>query len=151
MTVKVELNGLEDVRRDLKRLNDDLQRKAMRSGVRSISTAVKKEAQGRVPIDSGNLRTNIVSRFWRSRDKRHQFYAIRVNTRGKRGDPKNAFYWRWVEDDHNSRGGTRVPGQEFFTQTFDWLRRNINSLTRKHMRAGIDRTVKAASRRRIRR
>ncbi len=146
MTVKVELHGLEDVKRDLKRLSEDLRRKALRSGVRSISTVVKKEAQANAPFVEGRLRFNVVLRFWRSRDRRHQFYAIRVMEKGKRGDPRNAFYWRFVEHGHNDRSGAFVPGQGFFTRTYDWLRRNIDGLTRKHMRAGIDRTVKAASR-----
>lgn len=163
MTVQVRLTGLEEIERDLKRLNDDLQKKALRSGVRSISTAVKNEAQARAPVDDGNLKQNIVSRFWRSRDRRHQFYAIRVRTKGKRDDPQNAYYWRFVEEGHSVRGssarnrsqraaftGKTVPGQEFFSQTFDWLRANIDSLVQKHMRTGIDRTVKAASRKQSR-
>lgn len=163
MTVKVELTNLTEIRRDLERLESDLQKKALRSGVRSISTAVKNEAVKRSPADTSKLRRNITARFWRARDKKQQSYAIRVRTRGKRDDENNAFYWRFVDEGHAVRGsgsrtrpqraafsGKRVPGEEFFSATFDWLRSNIDGLVSRHMRRAIDRTVKAASRKRAR-
>ena len=73
-----------------------------------VREAVKRNA----PVLSGRLRRNIKSK--RRRGK--QTYvksSVFIQTHGTKYDPKNAFYWRFVERGHTDRGGRMIPGTFF--------------------------------------
>ena len=101
--VTVKISGLKELNRNLKRLARDA-RPVVRSGLKAGAKSMLDMIRSRVPIDTGNLRDNIIVR---NRTRRGVSRSeIFINEQGKAGDPKNAFYWRFVEFGTHGRTGT---------------------------------------------
>lgn len=103
---RLDFSGLLDIASDLDALSKSQNRKVLRDATRSAATVVKDEASKRAPKRSGKLAKNIVVLTQRSRNGD---ISSGVHIRGtnphtgnsdkkmKTGDPRNAFYWRFLE------------------------------------------------------
>lgn len=84
----------------LKRLPKEMRAGPLQSATRAGANVIRDEAQARVPVDTGNLQRNIgVFAIPKRRMPAGIDYGVEIrgNEKGKRGDPRNAFYWRFVE------------------------------------------------------
>lgn len=110
--IEVKLHGLKDVRAALNDLKDYMPKQALRSALRKGAKRMYDAVLAVVPFDSlprrpghlGHLRDNI-SIATRARGAYTRARLV-ISTVGKRGDPKNSFYWRFLEKGWTDKGGT---------------------------------------------
>lgn len=113
----VKIEGLDEVIQKLKSLGPDLQRKALRTGVRKGANLVKKAAVQKAPKDTGSMAKNIAVQFASRTSKEVKGVAFRVGVRGgaqasgakvkyarsrkgkraSRAAGSSTWYWRLVE------------------------------------------------------
>ena len=137
----IELIGLEQVKREMRKLEPRLQKNILRGAVRKIAADVRNDARANAPVNSGNLKRNIISKS--RRGARHTMRAsVMVRDDGKRGDSKNAFYWRFVEFGHVDRGGNQVPGTHFISRTYEDIRGRVDQIMTQYMRPRIEKALK---------
>lgn len=104
--IEVKLKGDKDIVAAFKDLKGFLPKNALRSalrkGIKRMESAVTDE--GLLPYDTGRLLSNIVIKV---KNSAHTVRArLVVRTIGDRYNPKNSFYWRFLE-----RGWTDKKGQ----------------------------------------
>lgn len=104
--MKIDVSDMLDLTSDLEALSKSQSRKVMRDATRSAATVFKDEAVKRAPRRTGKLAKNIVVMTQRDRngDISSGVHVRGTNPRTgnsdnkmKAGNPKNAFYWRFVE------------------------------------------------------
>ncbi|MNP86751.1 hypothetical protein D3C76_1871820 [compost metagenome] len=62
---------------------------------------------------------------------------MRVNTKGKAGDPKNAFYWKFIE-----LGTAQQAATPFIRPSFDGALDAIEAAVKSRLAEGIDRAIR---------
>jgi HK97 gp10 family phage protein len=101
--VKVSLVGNRDVIAALTDLRAYLPKTALRSAVRQAAKIMAELVQQLARLRTGKLRSNIAVRVTRRKDGVHA--RVIVNTQGKADNPKNAFYWKFLEKGFHTRDG----------------------------------------------
>ncbi len=137
MTRGIMLHGLGEALRSLEALAPRMQKNALRGMVAKMAADVRDDARARVQKNTGNLRSNIVSK--RRRGKRHVSRAdVIVREEGTRYNKKNAFYWRFIEY------GTRFKSaRPFLRPALDKFEQNIDQIAARYLRGRIDKDLKA--------
>lgn len=139
---QIKLIGLEEVKREMGQLEPRLQKNALAGAVRKVAAEVRDEARGNVPVASGRLRKNIMSRSRRAR--RHTMRAsVIVRSEGSRDDNKNAFYWRFVEFGHVDRAGNHIPGRHFISRAYESIRDRVDQIMTTYLRARVEKALKS--------
>lgn len=134
MVEKTHVEGLEELRRALLELPKVAQGRALRTALRAGGREIEKEARARAPKGTtGRLARNI-----RTKTVRHPrgrtlagrlvvatgdtgaHVTVGVRTRGKRDDPRNAFYWRFVEF-----GTSKMSARPFLRPAFDTKKKSV--------------------------
>ena len=139
MTVK--LLGLEKVKREMNMIGPRIQKNILRGAVRKIASDIRDDARNTVPIETGILKRNIISKNRRGRRGTIRASVI-VRDEGNRGDSRNAFYWRFVEFGHVDRAGNQVPGTAFITRVFERITDRIDQIMVNYMRPRIEKALK---------
>jgi HK97 gp10 family phage protein len=160
--VTVSLPGARDLIAELKEFKEDVARRMVRKVLRDIGEFMLTRLRANAPIRTGKLRLNldVVTR-WKSRSGVMQAKVI-VRTQGKAGDPRNAFYWRFVEygwrlrrrfsreeslrqnawkitgRDRGGGGGDTVAGQKFIERTMRETQRPIENMFFHALEAAIN-------------
>lgn len=148
MDVQITSNTHE-VLKAISDFKEDLAIRTVRGSMRRIAQYANDRLKEATPVFTGNLRFNeaVTAKYAQSRGI--VTAKVVVNTRGKAGDIKNAFYWRWVEFGHKTRpskegGGQRdIPGQGFIQSTWARLQSQISSM----FFSDLDRCVQRAGNR----
>lgn len=116
--IGMDLSELALLDQDLKLLSKVEQRKSIKKGLRKGANLLRDETRRRAPVQTGKLKKNIVSG---QRGNMAGVYIRGTNDEGtnsdttmKADDPKNAFYWRFVE-----YGTSRSPAKPFIRPAFD--------------------------------
>lgn len=103
---KLDFSGLLDISSDLDALSKSQSRRVLRNATRSAATVVKDEAVRRAPVRTGKLAKNIVVITQRARNgdissgvhiRGRNMRTGNSDNKMKTNDPRNAFYWRFVE------------------------------------------------------
>jgi HK97 gp10 family phage protein len=101
--VTIKLSGATDIVAAFKDLREYVAKNALRRAVRESSKIMLESILQRVHVLTGRLRDNIRIR---TRVTRETVRArVTVNTQGKAGSEKNAFYWRFLELGFRTRSG----------------------------------------------
>ena len=126
--IEVRVSGLEELRAQLKALPDKLRRRALRNALAAGARVVRDEAQRQAPVlkqsdrrrQAGTVRNAIqvrTSKQARSAGDVGVFVNVRPLTgkqitafkasSGRKGaaNPKDPFYWRWLEFGRQGRAG----------------------------------------------
>ena len=102
----LDFSDLLDISKELELLSKAESRKVLRQATRAGANVLRDEVRARAPKKTGKLKRNIVAVNMRGKDGGA---AAGVHIRGrnprtgnsdnsmKTGDPKNSFYWRFVE------------------------------------------------------
>ncbi|NDL70509.1 HK97-gp10 family putative phage morphogenesis protein [Vreelandella alkaliphila] len=110
----LNFDGLESLEADLKMLTRAENDRVRRQGARAGAAVVRDEARRRAPKRTGKLAKNIVAVTARVSDQNRSSAGVRVRSQGKAADPKNAFYWKFVE-----LGTSKMPPAPFIRPAFD--------------------------------
>ncbi|MCW2485940.1 HK97 gp10 family phage protein [Candidatus Symbiopectobacterium sp. NZEC127] len=120
----LDFSGLNDIARDLEKLSRAENNKVLRDATRAGAEVLKDEVIDRAPVRTGKMRKNVVVVTQKSRRKGEISSGVHirgVNPRTGNSDntmkaknPRNAFYWRFVE-----MGTVNMPAHPFVRPAFD--------------------------------
>lgn len=93
--VRIQLSGDRDLVAAFKDLRDYVKKNALRRAVREGARIMRSLIEDLAPVKTGKLKSNIAVRLRVTRETIRA--RVIISTRGKADDPKNAFYWRFLE------------------------------------------------------
>jgi HK97 gp10 family phage protein len=102
---EIKLQGDRDIVAAFRELRQFLPRNALRKAVREGANILLGAILQRVRVRTGKLKNNIGIKVRVTRETIRS--RVTVNTRGKEGDPKNAFYYRFLEKGFTTRSGEK--------------------------------------------
>ncbi|WP_405079705.1 HK97-gp10 family putative phage morphogenesis protein [Pectobacterium carotovorum] len=120
----LDFSGLNDIAKDLDKLSKAENNKVLRDATRAGADVLKEEVIANAPARTGKMRKNVVVVTQKS--KRRGEISSGVHIRGvnprtgnsdnkmKANNPRNAFYWRFVE-----MGTVDMPAHPFVRPAFD--------------------------------
>lgn len=94
------VEGLSDLLKTLEKLPDEMRKGPVRTATRTGARVIADEARRNAPEDTGGLKRNIGAFPIPKRRIPPGIdvgYEIRGDEKGKAGDPRNAYYWRFIE------------------------------------------------------
>ncbi len=144
--VNLDFSGLEDIARDLETLSRAENNKVLRDATRAGADVLKTEVINRAPVRTGKIKKNVVVVTQRSR--RRGEISSGVHIRGvnprtgnsdntmKASNPRNAFYWRFVE-----LGTVNMPAHPFVRPAFDTRQEEAAEAAIARMNSAIDKVL----------
>jgi HK97 gp10 family phage protein len=147
--VRIQLQGARDTVAAFKDLRDYVSKTALRRAVREAAKIMQTLIEDLAPFRTGRLKSNIAVRIRVTRETIRG--RVIINTRGKPEDPKNAFYWRFLEKGWRTVRGVikRFPfvsvayegrKQQAAQQVVDEMDKAIKRAERKAKRFGVTTT-----------
>ncbi len=144
--VNLDFSGLEDIARDLETLSRAENNKVLRDATRAGADVLKTEVINRAPVRTGKMKKNVVVVTQKSR--RRGEISSGVHIRGvnprtgnsdktmKASNPRNAFYWRFVE-----LGTVNMPAHPFVRPAFDTRQEEAAEAAIARMNSAIDKVL----------
>ncbi len=126
----LDFSGLNDIAKDLEALSRAENNKVLRDATRAGAEVLKEEVIARAPVRTGKLKKNVVVVTQKSR--RRGEISNSDNTM-KASDPRNAFYWRFVE-----MGTVNMPPHPFIRPAFDVRQEQATEVAIRRMNQAID-------------
>ncbi|AFM76104.1 MULTISPECIES: HK97-gp10 family putative phage morphogenesis protein [Enterobacteriaceae] len=139
----LDFSGLNDIAKDLEALSRAENNKVLRDATRAGAEVLKEEVIARAPVRTGKLKKNVVVVTQKSR--RRGEISSGVHIRGvnprtgnsdntmKANNPRNAFYWRFVE-----MGTVNMPPHPFIRPAFDVRQEQATEVAIRRMNQAID-------------
>ncbi|OQP32433.1 HK97-gp10 family putative phage morphogenesis protein [Pantoea latae] len=143
ISTNLDFSGLNDIAKDLEALSKAENNKVLRDATRAGAEVLKEEVIAKAPVRTGKLKRNVVVMTQKAR--RRGDISSGVHIRGvnpatgnsdksmKAGDPKNAFYWRFVE-----MGTSKMPAHPFVRPAFDVRQEEATQAALARMNQAID-------------
>ncbi len=141
--VNLDFSGLEDIARDLETLSRAENNKVLRDATRAGAEVLKEEVIDRAPERTGKLKKNVIVVTQKGRNKGEITSGVHirgVNLRTgnsdntmKATDPRNAFYWRFVE-----LGTANMPAHPFVRPAYDTREEEVAKVVFDRMNSAID-------------
>lgn len=150
--IEAKMVGANELIQSLREFREDVAVRTVRSSVNRIGKFVSERLRTVVPVATGKLLRNIAVRSKYIKSRGVVAAKVTVSTRGKAGDPKNAFYWRFVEFDRKARspktGGAprTIKGQGFVQSTMTSAQPIIAQMFYADLQAAIDRAKRRNAR-----
>lgn len=141
--VDITCNGA-DLNAALKEFREDVAYRVVRSALRKVAANASGVLKDAAPRLTGRLVQNIALRTRFARGRGILKADVVVNTSGKRGDPGNAFYWKFVERGHKTRPSKpgkqqhEVPANPFVANTWARLQQSISTTFFSDLAAAIN-------------
>lgn len=120
----LDFSALNGIARDLEVLSKAENNKVLRDATRAGAQVIRKEVIAKAPVKTGKTRKNVVVVTQKSRRRGEISSGVHIrgvnprtgnsDTTMKASDPKNAFYWRFVE-----LGTVNAPAHPFVRPAFD--------------------------------
>jgi len=121
----VKIDGLEEIREQLKDVGVREGRNIMRATIRSIASKIRKDAADNAPVDTGNLKQSLKLRARKSHPDTPTF---EVWAGSKSGAKFDAFYWRFVE--YGTSGKTAMPERPFIRPAVEAVKTEMPAILR---------------------
>ena len=141
--ISLDFSGLEEISRDLELLSRTENNKVLRDATRAGAEVLKDEVIERAPERTGKLKKNVVVVTQKSRRRGEISSGIHIRGRNMRtgnsdntmkaSDPRNAFYWRFVE-----MGTVNMPPHPFIRPAFDVRQEQATEVAIRRMNQAID-------------
>lgn len=138
----LDFSGLNDIAKDLEALSRAENNKVLRDATRAGAEVLKEEVIARAPVRTGKLKKNVVVVTQKSRrgEISSGVHIRGVNPRTgnsdntmKANNPRNAFYWRFVE-----MGTVNMPPHPFIRPAFDVRQEQATEVAIRRMNQAID-------------
>ena len=139
----LDFSGLNDIAKDLEALSRAENNKVLRDATRAGAEVLKEEVIARAPVRTGKLKKNVVVVTQKSRRRGEISSGIHIRGRNMRtgnsdntmkaSDPRNAFYWRFVE-----LGTINMPAHPFIRPAFDTTEELAAQVAIQRMNQAID-------------
>ncbi|MCD5391163.1 HK97 gp10 family phage protein [Escherichia coli] len=139
----LDFSGLADIARDLELLSRAESNKVLRDASRAGAEVIREAVIDVRQSEPGKLKKNVVILTQRSRRRGEIISGVHIRGRNlrtgnsdnsmKASDPRNAFYWRFVE-----LGTINMPAHPFIRPAFDTTEELAAQVAMKHMNQAID-------------
>lgn len=139
----LDFSGLTDIARDLETLSRAENNKVLRDATRAGAGVLRDEVIAKAPVQKGKLKKNVVVMTQKAR--RRGEISSGVHIRGvnpgtgnsdntmKASNPRNAFYWRFVE-----MGTSKMAAHPFVRPAFDVRQEEASRVALARMNQAID-------------
>lgn len=141
--INLDFSGLDEIARDLETLSRAENNKVLRDATRTGAEVLREEVIQRAPERSGKLKKNVVVLTQKSRRRGEISSGVHIRGRNMRtgnsdnsmktSDPRNAFYWRFVE-----LGTVNMPAHPFVRPAFDTRQEQAAQVAMERMNRAID-------------
>ena len=121
----ITIDGLDEIREQLKDVGVREGRNLMRATIRAIAVRIQKAAKQKAPVDSGDMKASIKLRPRKSHPDAPVFEVWAGSSKGAKFD---AFYWRFVE--YGTSGKTAQPGRPFIRPAVEEVRAALPGILR---------------------
>lgn len=133
----IKIKGLSELERAMKALPDRLAKKHLTAAVRQGAKLIGTEARAFAvnSEDTGRLRRSIT---WFKMSRRASIHSVsfgirpRSSSKKSKDDPKNAWYWRFIE-----LGTRHMPAQPFLRPAFEFNKRRAVGVISRVLRKGL--------------
>ncbi|EKP4474663.1 HK97 gp10 family phage protein [Cronobacter dublinensis] len=141
--INLDFSGLDEIARDLETLSRAENNKVLRDATRAGAEVLREEVIQRAPERTGKMKKNVVILTQKAR--RRGEISSGVHIRGvnprtgnsdntmKSNNPRNAFYWRFVE-----LGTVNMPAHPFVRPAFDTRQEQAAQVAMERMNRAID-------------
>ncbi|EPB6465817.1 HK97-gp10 family putative phage morphogenesis protein [Cronobacter dublinensis] len=141
--INLDFSGLDEIARDLETLSRAENNKVLRDATRAGAEVLREEVIQRAPERTGKMKKNVVILTQKAR--RRGEISSGVHIRGvnprtgnsdntmKANNPRNAFYWRFVE-----LGTVNMPAHPFVRSAFDTRQEQAAQVAMERMNRAID-------------
>lgn len=139
----LDFSGLNDIAKDLEKLSKTENNKVLRDATRAGAEVLKAEVIANAPVRTGKMRKNVVVVTQKSRRKGEISSGVHIrgvnpktgnsDNKMKANNPRNAFYWRFVE-----MGTVNMPAHPFIRPAFDTTQEMAAEAAIKRMNTAID-------------
>lgn len=141
--INLDFSGLDEIARDLETLSRAENNKVLRDATRAGAEVLREEVIQWAPERTGKMKKNVVILTQKAR--RRGEIASGVHIRGvnprtgnsdntmKASNPRNAFYWRFVE-----LGTVNMPAHPFVRPAFDTRQEQAAQVAMERMNRAID-------------
>lgn len=141
--INLDFSGLDEIARDLETLSRAENNKVLRDATRAGAEVLREEVIQRAPERTGKMKKNVVILTQKAR--RRGEISSGVHIRGvnprtgnsdntmKANNPRNAFYWRFVE-----LGTVNMPAHPFVRPAFDTSQEQAAQVAMERMNRAID-------------
>lgn len=143
ISTSLDFSGLADIAKDLEALSRAENNKVLRDATRAGAEVLKEEVKNRAPERSGKLKKNVVVVTQKGRRRGEISSGVHIRGRNMRtnnsdssmkaSDPRNAFYWRFVE-----LGTSNMPAHPFVRPAFDTRQEEATRVAMARMNQAID-------------
>ncbi|WFF40397.1 hypothetical protein EVC62_02155 [Salinicola endophyticus] len=113
-TTHLDWSTLPDLEAELQLLSKAESERVLRQGARAGAGVFRDEARRRAKKRTGKLAKNIVSDTAKVTSRTKATAGVKVREEGKASNPRNAFYWRFIE-----YGTSTIPAAPFIRPSFD--------------------------------
>ncbi|ATA23533.1 hypothetical protein BIY26_09495 [Brenneria goodwinii] len=120
----LDFSGLNDIAKDLENLSRAENNKVLRDATRAGADVLKEEVIARAPVRTGKMSKNVVVVTQKSRRRGEISSGVHIrgvnpntgnsDNKMKASNPRNSFYWRFVE-----MGTAKAPAHPFVRPAFD--------------------------------
>lgn len=141
--INLDFSGLDEIARDLETLSRAENNKVLRDATRAGAEVLREEVIQLAPERSGKLKKNVVILTQKSRRRGEISSGVHIRGRNMRtgnsdnsmkaSDPRNAFYWRFVE-----LGTVNMPAHPFVRPAFDTRQEQAAQVAMERMSRAID-------------
>jgi HK97 gp10 family phage protein len=131
------VEGLGDVQRLLKQLPPRMRSKHVRKATRQAIALVRNDIKARAPVGELGRLVKLVRIRPRRGKRGYQKASLEYRTEGSAGDPKNAFFWRFLEF-----GTKHIPAQPFVFPAADRQFKRVVRKVQDAVRVGVREEVR---------
>lgn len=149
VTVKVE--GLKELQRALHELPREVEGPPIYSALRTAANVMKKDAQSKVPVDTGLLRKRIVVARSKIDNGKRGLYGVymrvkplkvaRLKKAGTYNLKDDPFYWKFVEF-----GTSKMPAHPFLRPAFEANKTKAVEIIRERLKLTIEKAAAKVAR-----
>lgn len=153
MADKVELHGLEEVRRALRRLPKEIARRELNKALQPAAVLIRNSARSRAPSSGEDFTRMLRGKTWNKdvfnlkdsiaiRNEKKKFLLDAARKRigvlsNRRNPDDGAWYWRFVEF-----GTAKQPAQPFLVPAFEENKFTANRMIQRALLKGVERQAR---------
>lgn len=138
-------SNINSVLKEIASFREDVAVRTVRASLRRMAKEGQRSLSAATPEHTGKLKSNerVVAKYAKTRGVITA--RVVVNTRGKADNPKNAFYWKFVEFGHKTRPGPHqreIPGRKFVQATWAVMQSKLYAMFFADLQKAVDRAGK---------